>query len=125
MNRSGRPLKTSEKERRLIARISKKNPFFTTRQIGNELGIFSKASIYTIRRVLRNCGLFGRITAKKPLLNKKQIVKRQQWCEAYSAFGVTDWKYVISSDESRIERFSLCSPNNVPEISTKIYNKNG
>jgi len=107
LNRSGRPLKTTEKERRLIGRISKKSPFLTARQIGNELGIYSKVSIYTVRRVLRNCGLFGRIAARKPLLNKNQILKRQQWCKAYSVFSVTDWKNVIFSDESRIERFSM------------------
>ena len=39
LNRSGLPLKTSEKERRLIAHISKKNPFFTARHIGNKFGI--------------------------------------------------------------------------------------
>jgi len=79
----------------------------TARQIGNETGILLKAFIDLVKRVLRNFGLVGRIAAKKPLLNKKQIQKRNHWCKSYSALSVIDWKNVIFSDESRIERHSL------------------
>ena len=73
----------------------------TARQIGNETGILLKAFIDLVKRVLRNFGLVGRIAAKKPLLNKKQIQKRNHWCKSYSALSVIDWKNVIFSDESR------------------------
>ena len=107
MNRSGRPVKTTEKDRRLICRISKKSPFMTAREIRHESGMVEKVSIDTVKRVLRNAGLFGRMAAMKPLLNKRQIQKRCQWCKLYSEFGVNDWKNIIFSDESRIERHSM------------------
>jgi len=107
MNRTSRPVKTSENERRLICRLSKKYPSMTARHIGNVTGILLKASIDSAKRVLRNFRLVGRIAAKKPLLNKKQIQKWMHWCKYYSALSVIDWKNVIFSVESRINCHSL------------------
>ena len=95
------------KGERPICRLSKKYHFMTTRQIGKETGILLKASIDSVKRVLRNFGLVRRIAAKKPLLNKKPIEKRMHWCKSYSALSWIDWKNIIFSDESRIERHSL------------------
>ena len=78
--RSGRPAIISKMETRLLCRTSKKNPFLTARELGNECGILIKASVDTVRRVLRKAGLYGRIAVKKPFLNKKQIRLRWQWC---------------------------------------------
>ena len=47
--RSGRPAIISEKETKLLCRTSKKNPFFTAREIRNECGIFGKVSVDTVR----------------------------------------------------------------------------
>lgn len=105
-NRSGRPCITTEKENRLICRISKNNPFLTAREIGQQCEILCKASVDTVRRVLRRSGLIGRIAAKKPFLTKKQIQRRYQWCKAYSGFSAMEWKNVIFTDESKIERHS-------------------
>jgi len=103
--RSGRPCITTEREKRSICRIAKKNPFLTARQVGTENGLLMKGSIDTVKRVLRNSGLFGRIAAQKPLLNKIQIKNRLQWCKSYSGWRVIDWKNVIFSDESKIQRY--------------------
>jgi len=73
--RKGRSSIISEKETRLLCRTSKKNPFLTAREIGNECRILGKVSVDTVRRVLRKSGLDGRILVKKPFFNKKQIRK--------------------------------------------------
>ena len=46
LNRSGRPLKTSEKERRLIARISKKNPFSPQDRLEMSLVFFKGVNLH-------------------------------------------------------------------------------
>jgi len=56
MNHTGRPVKTSEKEKRLICRLSKKYSFMTARQIENETGILLQAPIDSMKRVLHNFG---------------------------------------------------------------------
>ena len=105
--RSGRPIKGIERERRKLCRVSKKDPFLTAREILIESNIDTALSVRTVQRCLQSNGLFGRIAAKKPFLNKVHIRKRFRWCKAYSILSISDWKNIIFSDESRIEIFAL------------------
>ena len=74
--KSGRQPNALERERRCLCRYSKTNPFATARQIYEEVGGPSVISISTVKRYLRNEGLFGRVSTKKPLLTKRNIQKR-------------------------------------------------
>ena len=94
-SKSGRQPKASERERRCLCRYSKANPFATARQIHEEVGGPSAISISTVKRYLRNEGLFRRVSTKKPLLTKRNIQKRMTWCKEYSNYTDQDWKEVI------------------------------
>jgi len=104
--RNGRPLKTTERERRLLCRTSKMNPFWTAREVWNASRSMPNVSLTTVKRYLRQNNLLGRVAARKPLLNALQIKRRIKWCKAYLAFGAPQWNKVIFSDECRIERHS-------------------
>ncbi|KAG0972709.1 hypothetical protein G6F28_013873 [Rhizopus arrhizus] len=43
---------------------------------------------------------------KKPLLSAKDIRKRLSWCMAHKDWTVDDWKRVVWSDETKINRFN-------------------
>jgi len=107
--KSGRPCSSSERERRLICRISKKDPFLTAAEVSKSLGITNKVSVWTVRRYLRSGGLFGRMAARKPLLTAKHMTNRKKWCQAYSALSQEDWKKFIYSDECRFQTYSNVS----------------
>ena len=55
--KSGRPLKTTVRQRRHICRISKKDPFLTASEVAANCNILQKVSVCTIRRYLCNGGL--------------------------------------------------------------------
>jgi len=48
-------------------------------------------------------GLFGRIAARKPLLNKIQKRKRIMFCKAYRQMPMFAWKSIIFTDEMKLE----------------------
>jgi len=104
--KSGRPRKASSKDTRLLCRISTANPHFTAKQVYAESNLGLDVTMRTIRSYLNQGGLFGRIAARKQLLNKGHIRKRILWCKQYSAFSDADWKKVIFSDESKVELVS-------------------
>jgi hypothetical protein len=60
----------------------------------------------TVRRRLRESGLYGRIAAKKPLL-KDTIKKRLAWAKKHKQWTLDWWKSVLWSDESK---FEVCNP---------------
>ena len=95
-----------EAKKRSIA--TKVNPFATTRQIYEVVGGPSAISISNVKRYLRNEGLFGRVSTKKPLLTKRNIQKRIEWCKGYSNYTDQDWKGVIFSNKVRISMHSTC-----------------
>jgi len=102
--RNGRPMKSSERERRSLSWNSKKNPFWTGREVWNEAQIITDVSLYSVKCYLRMENMHGCLAAEKPLLNKKNVRKRINWCKAYLTFSSTDWSKVIFLDECRVER---------------------
>ena len=60
-------------------------------------------SINTVKRVLCNSGLNGRVSCRKPLLTHKNKRNRLAWCRNKLKWTCTDWSKVIFSDETRIE----------------------
>ena len=66
----------------------------------------NNVSLSTTKRVLNKFGIFGRVCAKKPLLNDNQRKRQYKWCQAYSTWTIEDWKKVIFSDECKIKMFS-------------------
>ena len=74
-SRSGRPTKTTERERRKLIIRSKRNPKLTSKQLSTEWTSEQLVSQSTVKRVLRDSDLFGRVAAKKLSLSKQQTKK--------------------------------------------------
>jgi transposase len=101
--RSGRPKKLTERDTRILCRTSTQDPFRTARQVIMASGINTTASIRTIQSYLTNCGLPGRIAERKTLISDRNMKRRVTWCKAYNNWDTAQWKYVIFSDECRME----------------------
>lgn len=75
-----------------------------TKGLENDLGI--KCHPETVRRVLRRKGLDAIEKPKKPLLKDKHVKARLAWCLAHKDWTQDDWRRVIWSDETKINRFN-------------------
>jgi transposase len=60
----------------------------------------------TVRNVLRNQGLKAFHKVDKPLLTRAHTKKRLEFAKRYQHWTVDDWKRVIWSDESKINRLA-------------------
>jgi transposase len=60
----------------------------------------------TVARALKEKGLKAKEKIPKPLLRKKNIKDRLSFAKAHQHWTVADWRQVIYSDETKINRFS-------------------
>ncbi|KAG1531033.1 hypothetical protein G6F51_013650 [Rhizopus arrhizus] len=60
----------------------------------------------TVRRVLKKAGFIAFVKPQKPLLRSQNIMKRLQWAKSHQHWTVDDWKRVIFSDETKVNRFA-------------------
>ena len=67
------------------------------------LGI--QASTSTVRRSLKSAGLVARVKVKRPFLRKKHRQARLDFARKYQSWTVEDWKRVIYSDETKVNRW--------------------
>ncbi|XP_072764631.1 uncharacterized protein [Anoplolepis gracilipes] len=107
--RSGRPWKTTARVDKLIRRKSVVDVRKTACMIAQELRDENLADVsrITVSRRLRDIGLFGRISVKKPLISKKNPRARLQFAENHKDWTVQDWKKVLFSDESKFKLFGM------------------
>lgn len=102
-SKSGRPCKTTIRERRHLILLSKNMPFHTARELQQTWDTVNSVCTRTVRNILCKYGLRGRISAKKPLLTKRHLHLRRKWCNSYKKWTYNNWKDVIFSDESKID----------------------
>jgi transposase len=62
-------------------------------------------NVQTVRRILQAIGLQARAKTKKPLLQEKNVRARLRFAEEHKKWIVADWKHVIFTDETKINRF--------------------
>jgi len=101
---SGRPRKTSAREDRHIihtALINTKVTNSVLRDITNQ-----ELSVSTVRRRLREDGIQKWRAVKRALLTKHHAKQRLEWARQWEHLTTDDWKRVIWSDESRIQKDS-------------------
>lgn len=104
---SGRPRKLTYVESRLLVLRSKRNRKHTAVDLHRELqeeGI--RVCVRTVRGVLIGAGLYGRVSAKKPLLTAWHRKKRLEWALKYRHWDADDWSTVVWSDESPLKTFA-------------------
>lgn len=100
----GRKRATSDRDDSRIIREIKKNPRTTIRVIQENLQL--DVSHKTIRRRLREAGLHSRFSAKRPLISKRNKIKRLQFAKKFVEQPMAFWKNVLWSDESKFELFN-------------------
>ncbi|KAI1005874.1 hypothetical protein K3495_g2346 [Podosphaera aphanis] len=108
IQKSGRPRKLTSRDKRAIARSMVNGRSTTavdmTRLINNERGV--KVSPETIRHALKQEGLKAFKKKKKPLLSKSHRRARLKWAFDHKDWTIDDWKRVIWSDETKINRIT-------------------
>lgn len=105
--RSGRPKCTTKQEDLTLKLISKRNRRLTAPEIRASLNMHrnKQVSLSTVKLRLKECGLFGRVAVRKPLLKPQNRRKRLEWAKKYQNFTIEDWKKVLWTDESKFEIF--------------------
>uniref|UniRef100_A0AC35TFW3 Peptidase A1 domain-containing protein n=1 Tax=Rhabditophanes sp. KR3021 TaxID=114890 RepID=A0AC35TFW3_9BILA len=81
-----------------IVQLAVANPFIILREITNQLGLG-----ISVKKTLRNAGLYGYRAAKKPLISEKNEKARLDFDKEYASWNITKWGTVIWSDETKIE----------------------
>ncbi|GFU04227.1 transposable element Tc1 transposase [Trichonephila clavipes] len=95
VGRSVNCIKKSCKNLRLCSKIAAST--------SNTLG--RSVSVETVRRVLRKAGYNGRVARKKPLIGKRNRVKRLKFAKEHILKPQQFWNEVIFSDESKFNIF--------------------
>ena len=88
----GRKRSTTDRDNKIILRISLMNPHLTANDIKMQQNI--SASHHTVARRLREGGRYARKPIKKPLLTKKMRSQRLKWSKDHKNWTVNDWKSV-------------------------------
>jgi transposase len=103
--RSGRPTKTTDREKSLIFLDSRRNPLFSSQKLAARFTKTSKKSISrtTVDRILNNKELLSFRMTRKPLLRPSHMIIRRRLCKERLNWTDEKWKSVIFSDESNFE----------------------
>ena len=102
--RSGRPAKVSTHTKRLMYRTVNANPFITSKALKQSIPQLNNVSKITINDTLRlqfKCNK----PLKKPMMTKKHLLKRLQFCREHRNWTTEQWRAVMWSDESTFELF--------------------
>jgi transposase len=106
-SRGGRSSKLSVQAKRFcINKITSgklKSSVSVKKALENDLGV--KVSVSTVKRALYDAGLGGIKKLEKPLLSSKNVKERLNFAKAHQYWTVDDWRRVIFSDETKINRF--------------------
>src|SRR3979411_2288500 len=63
------------------------------------------ASPWTICRMLKMQGMMAHIARRKPYLSPRKKLKCLHYAQKHEHWTISDWKHVIFSDETKINRF--------------------
>lgn len=133
--KEGRPCKLSERDVRKVCRVADQlrvdNAVQIAAVVQQSLGV--KVSRMTIARTLKSAGYRSVKKSKKPLLTSSHRRRRLEFAKTYVNWTLDDWKRVIWSDETKVNRilsdgmqWSWVKPGRSPESkSTQATVKHG
>ncbi|GFT40289.1 transposable element Tc1 transposase [Trichonephila clavipes] len=103
----GRKEILSASAKRKIIRSVKKNPLLSAPKLASSISsaIGEKISAETVRRVLHNARLHGRIPVRKPLINCVNRKKRLSLAKKHISKPESFWNTVIFSDERKFNLY--------------------
>ncbi|KAK4513117.1 uncharacterized protein ATC70_012911 [Mucor velutinosus] len=107
-SKGGRPRMLSEAGKRYCVRKVTKERVSSAARVTKMLEKDFQMKVYpeTVRRALRTAGLGAIKNEKKPLPSDTNDKKRLAWCKQHKDWTVDDWKRVIWTDETKINRFN-------------------
>uniref|UniRef100_A0A674AWU3 RAS guanyl releasing protein 1 n=1 Tax=Salmo trutta TaxID=8032 RepID=A0A674AWU3_SALTR len=105
--RSGSPHKLTERDRRVLKCIVRKNRLFLFATLTTEFQTASGSNVSTITvcRELHEMGFLGRAASHKLQITMRNAKRRLVWCKARRHWILEQWKCILWSDESR---FTIC-----------------
>jgi transposase len=105
-SRGGRPAKITATEQRRLARLIASGQVTTAVQLKNLHNLHARTAVCanTVRRALKNCGLRPINRPKKPRLIPRHKALRLQFARRYQHWTNEDWKRVVWSDETKVNR---------------------
>jgi len=102
----GRPKKLSQRDVQHAVRLLTSGEKETANEVSKDLRNINKENVSakTVRRALKSVGLKPAVKKKKALLTARHKRARLEWAEAHKDWTVEDWKRVVWSDETKINR---------------------
>lgn len=107
IKKGGRPKKLTVQDKRFCVRALTSGRAKTAREVTNRLkeDMGVSVSVKTVTRALNQAGLASAEKKKKPMLSRANIKARLEFAKGHRDWTVEDWKRVIWSDETKINRF--------------------
>lgn len=102
-NQGGRPRLLSDGDARQIERLLHDKAIKTPKNAAKSIG--KDVSSWTARRALKIIGLVASVKKKKPALSDRNVKRRLHFCKTHKNWTVDDWKRVIWSDETKVNRY--------------------
>ena len=107
VEKKGRPPKLTARDKlycvRKITLGGRETAVEVAKDLEHELGLPVDAN--TVRRILKEKGLGPIVKPKKPHLSPKNVKARLVWAEAHKNWTLDDWRWVVWTEESKINRF--------------------
>src|SRR5882762_10648096 len=106
-NLGGRPSKLSARDKQLIVRQIKsgklENAVEATQFINGIIP--NPVTPQTVRNALKESGFYSATKKKTPLLKRAHRIRRLQFAKYHETWTVEDWKRVLWTDETKINRW--------------------
>ena len=102
-SRMGRPSKLTPQDRRRITRLVTSTKADNAVQVQRLSGL--QVTVQTIRNALKAEGMMAGGKKKKPLLQRRHYKARMDFCHRYKHYTEDDWKRLLFTDETKINRF--------------------
>ena len=99
--RTGKPLKTTPREDRLLKRLARQQPFSIANMLRSRWIVNWRISRWTVNRHLNNARFRARIPIKCLLLPIHHKTARLQWARDHMGWNIRSWQRMHWSDESR------------------------
>ena len=110
--------KATPRQLRAIELAVRRSPTKSSLKLQQELqSIGLNLGASTLRRYLKNMGLFSRFAVKKPLLTKRHKRLRLQFAKKYVKMDANFWRHVLFTDETKI---ATCNDSQRLRIRRKI-----
>lgn len=105
--RGGRPQKLTSHDRRSVVTSIATGRAANAVQAAQRINrtISSSICTQTVRNILKEEGFTAVVKKKKPMLKTQHRKERLEFAKKYGEWTVEDWKRVIWSDETKINRF--------------------